>query len=407
MENFVKTFGALKGKTDIRDYRACLTKDDITYPDEFELPMPNVKSQGSVASCVAFSISTCIEYFNLLQEKTDKTFSTGFIYGNRRGMNTGLGMSVDKAINNTVKWGDVYDSDFNYNVEVPKAIELFEASAFELAPKALPHRLSAYYKLDSINAMKAHLLQHGPIVFSIAWYSDYRVENKTYIMKHNSTQIDGYHCMVIYGWNKDGWKFQNSWGKAFGNKGRAILPYNTYLDTCYGVTDTITSEDNQEAIKELQKEINKYKLEIQDKEQELKDLQQNYDALYKRHADNEQQIEEIKSQLKELEEQYAFAVNSQGIDSVAAKSLKRKVDEQRMALELVTSDAMKTLNAIISLNEQQFELQNNLIELSKTIELQRQEIERLSNELLEIEKPFKNMPKWLAEIINAIINLFK
>ena len=35
------------------------------------------------------------------------------------------------------------------------------------------------------------------------------------------------------------------------------------------------------------------------------------------------------------------------------------------------------------------------------------QIKALENELLEIEKPYKNMPKWLALIINAILNVFK
>ena len=54
--------------------------------------------------------------------------------------------------------------------------------------------------------------------------------------------------MVIYGWDKNGWKFQNSWGIYWGNKGRAILPYDFPINEAWGVIDTITNE-NQDNLK--------------------------------------------------------------------------------------------------------------------------------------------------------------
>ena len=52
-------------------------------------------------------------------------------------------------------------------------------------------------------------------------------------------------------------------------------------------------------------------------------------------------------------------------------------------------------------------IDKKLDEQTETIEKQGQEIEILKGELLDIEKPFKNMPDWLAKAINWIINLFK
>ena len=131
--------------------------------------------------------------------------STGYIYGNRIGY-TGVGMRTSEALYSAVKYGDVPNALFNNNAEVPKAIEDFKEVAFELAPEAIPNRLSSYFKLEGINAIKASLIQNGPVIFSMPWYSDIYLKNG--IMQHraNCTVIDGYHCMVIYGWNKDGWK---------------------------------------------------------------------------------------------------------------------------------------------------------------------------------------------------------
>lgn len=46
--------------------------------------------------------------------------------------------------------------------------------------------------------------------------------------------------LIVYGWNKDGFLIQNSWGKDWANKGRAILPYTYEIDSAWA----IATEDN-------------------------------------------------------------------------------------------------------------------------------------------------------------------
>ena len=122
---YMQSFGALPSKVDIRDYVASVT-GDVEYPEEFELKMCSVKNQGSVGSCVAHSISEVVEYFNKVQTGEFVRMSTGYIYGNRVGMDyDGEGMFTSDALNNTVKYGDVPNDLFNVNVEVPAAINLF------------------------------------------------------------------------------------------------------------------------------------------------------------------------------------------------------------------------------------------------------------------------------------------
>jgi hypothetical protein len=43
--------------------------------------------------------------------------------------------------------------------------------------------------------------------------------------------------MVIYGWDKDGWKVQNSWGEGWGNNGTAIWPYLYRIREAYTIID--------------------------------------------------------------------------------------------------------------------------------------------------------------------------
>lgn len=170
-QDFIQTFGALTPKKDIRQYRTKRTKAAfaVDIPEEFELPMPEIKSQGSVGSCVAHACATAVEYYNKLQEENDTVFSTGYIYGNRRNCSyTGSGMYVDKALGNLRKWGDVPNNLFDINVEVPEAITQFEKKAINLMPDGYPHRITEYFELETDEERKLNLLQNGPIIFSIS-----------------------------------------------------------------------------------------------------------------------------------------------------------------------------------------------------------------------------------------------
>jgi C1A family cysteine protease len=72
------------------------------------------------------------------------------------------------------------------------------------------------------------------------WYKDYKLENGVYSSASN--EKSGYHCMVIYGWNKDGWLVHNSWGKTWGKKGKFTLPFDFKLAEAWAVTDNVIGE---------------------------------------------------------------------------------------------------------------------------------------------------------------------
>ena len=166
-KSVIESLGALPFKVDVRDYKLS-AKEEIEFPETFELEAPKVKSQGAVGSCVAHSIAEVNEYFNKMQEKNDKAMSTGFIYGNRRNsIIKSSGMFVREALRNTCKYGNVYKDDFKENVEVPEAIDLFEARFDKLKDKAYPNRISTYFRLRSHEDIKRSLMEYGPVVFAM------------------------------------------------------------------------------------------------------------------------------------------------------------------------------------------------------------------------------------------------
>lgn len=237
-------FGSLFSIPDLRDYRAVASEQE--FPEEYALEMPNVKSQGTVGSCVAHSLATATEYFNKKETGTDLTMSTGYIYGNRLySTHKGTGMYTRDAIKTLSKYGNVPYVDFPHNVEVPYAIELFDSKAAELENIGLDFKIASYFRLNDDNAIKAHLMDGNVVIFSMYWFDDIKIEKgimKTAQVKSAST---GGHCMVIYGWNKDGWLVQNSWGPLWGKGGRFILPYNISRKETWGIVDAKSSSNLQ------------------------------------------------------------------------------------------------------------------------------------------------------------------
>ena len=214
-------------------------------PETFELPKVKIKNQGAVGSCVAHALAEIIEYHNKRQDNISEDVSTGFIYGNRRNsISKESGMYVREALHNICKYGDVFKTDFPENKEVPKAIELFEERFDELKEKAYPNRFSTYFRLISDEDIKYALMNYGPVAFAMNWYSDIKLDSNGIISTEQKKEDSkGGHCMVIYGWTKDGWLIQNSWGKTWGKSGTAILPFNIKKTEAWGITDEVSGEN--------------------------------------------------------------------------------------------------------------------------------------------------------------------
>lgn len=228
--------GSLFSIPDLRDYKATTTVQE--FPDSFELEMPEVKNQRNIGSCVAHSLALVAEYFNTKETNTELKMSTGYIYGNRLlSSYKGSGMYTRDALKTMTKFGDVSHEKFPENVEVPEAIELFDSKVDELQDEGLNYKFDSYFKLNDEAAIKAHLLDGNPVIMSMYWYDDIKIVKgimQTELVKSEST---GGHCMVIYGWNSDGWLIQNSWGKSWGKKGRFVMPYSIPMKESWGVTD--------------------------------------------------------------------------------------------------------------------------------------------------------------------------
>ena len=249
--NYIEAFGALPETVDLRDYRLKASAVQGEFPESFELKPCSVKNQGSVGSCVAHALAEVVEYHNKVQNNSNKKASVGFIYGNRRNSKSKTaGMYVREALANMVDYGDAYYTDFPENKEVPDILDLFENRFESLKDSAYPHRFSTYIRLTSDDEIKYALMNYGPVVFAMNWYSDLKVDIHGIVQTdQDMSKYRGGHCMMIYGWNKNGWKIQNSWGTLWGQGGRATLPYDIKRYETWAVTDNVIEGDLKKPFK--------------------------------------------------------------------------------------------------------------------------------------------------------------
>ena len=234
-------YGAIFSDYDIRDYQLICSSEIEDFPQEFELELRGIKNQGAVGSCVAHALASVIEYYNYHQAQNDEIMSVGYIYGNRTSsQHKGKGMVVRDALADICKSGDVKHSLFPYNKEVPEIIDLFEMEKDTLFQEGYPNRVSQYCRVYDTNSIKTALMSGKPVVFAITWYRDMKVVNGILTTEYKSPS--GGHCMIIYGWNEQGWKVQNSWGENWGNHGCMIMPYSIKIIESWVITDDVVEK---------------------------------------------------------------------------------------------------------------------------------------------------------------------
>lgn len=241
MEKFT---GCLKSLIDARDYKICCSTEE-QLPEEFEVSvLPRVKNQKSISSCVAHSTSSILEYHELLSGRKNN-LSTNFIYGIQKSEcgREGRGMYLRDACKIASKYGDMLESDCPGNTEVPDCWEVAESALSNEYKKQLAEgfRIKSYFSCTTPEAIKKAIKNYGPVLAAIKWYKSY-VPDKNGVLPTTQIGDNGYHAIMIYGWNKTGFKCQNSWGKYWGKDGRFVLPYSIKISEARGFVDELDDD---------------------------------------------------------------------------------------------------------------------------------------------------------------------
>lgn len=227
--------GVVESSYDARDYKI---KADSEFPEEFELPYKvSVKNQGSKPTCVAHALSSLVEYHNLIETGKYRKFSTEFIYGTRDiGYYIGDGMVIRDALKTIQKYGDCYYADCPGNHDTANAMKNINEKVEEYRDLAYPHRIGSYYRVKTPEEIKTALMNHGPVVISMTCKDNAYIADDIYCYPQDA-ENSGRHCVLVVGWNENGWIIQNSWGALYAGDGYFTLPFDFKINEAWGTTD--------------------------------------------------------------------------------------------------------------------------------------------------------------------------
>lgn len=251
---FTGTLGAVKPTKDIRDYKLhFLSSNDSDIPESFELPIPKViKDQGANGICANASWSYIQEHLNELKTNSFVELSPTYIYAHKSDP-TCSGMELREVLQLATKIGLCENSLFPYIQDVPDIInDLNNSDQSKLDENAAQYKPLQYVKLDTDVDVKRAMMKYGYIYGGIEWFEDNGYSsidnpNSTYgydVLINEGTQSVGYHALIRYGWDKNGWKGCNTWG-SWAKDGLAIFDYNYQFLESWGVIGEILEPDQK------------------------------------------------------------------------------------------------------------------------------------------------------------------
>ena len=218
----------------ITDYNGGFRSGSAMLPDSFCLPtelIPDVRNQGDVNSCVAFSVTNIIQIFNQKEAGKRDRFSPGYVYGRCRDEDDDRkGMIIPEALDYLMKTGAPFENDFPINEEVPEITELVRSRP-DLDEKAKPYRIAGYEVYAwAIKERKYNAVKEALYSFRVPILGDFDLRG-------------GKHAMAIIGWNDKTQTFRavNSWGEEWGNGGIGDVAYSK-LARGYLIMDAKNSE---------------------------------------------------------------------------------------------------------------------------------------------------------------------
>ncbi|MRB60562.1 hypothetical protein GH880_23930 [Bacillus thuringiensis] len=205
-----------------------------------------VRFQGKKQTCVGFACAAMKEYQELKERKRYTQLSPLYLYQKCKEIDniSDEGTHPRVAVRILQKQGICEEHYCPYNTEesVPP-----KPGADE---NALQYIIQAYAQLTNVPAMKRSLAVNGPFVAGLPismtdWLVLASQQGGVIPMPKDKNSLKFGHAVCIVGYDdeKQVFKFQNSWGPKWGDKGFGYLSYNymeTYGKEAYGATDFIT-----------------------------------------------------------------------------------------------------------------------------------------------------------------------
>lgn len=223
-------FGWKEQPSDTRDFAFKLPSKAVTYPDKVDLSalLPNVLDQGELGSCTAHGIVAAIYAALKVGKKKPFIASRLFIYYEERFIENTIdcdcGAYIRDGFKVINKQGAPDELLWKYDIK-----QFREHPPMSVYDAAKLHKTVRY---EAVRAkkddFKACLFQSTPIVLGFKVYeSFYKIDAKG-IMPNplKGEKLEGGHCVIAYGYDKDGVWCRNSWNDKWGKKGNFRMSWD-------------------------------------------------------------------------------------------------------------------------------------------------------------------------------------
>jgi C1A family cysteine protease len=209
---YTKEFGVTKVKTLVDLRKSCSPIED----------------QSTLGSCTANALAGNIEF---VEGQPLVDVSRLFIYYNERVLDGTVsqdsGATLRDGIKTLVKYGVCQENLWPYNIK--KFDKKPTAKCYQ---DALPHVITSYYRLDTLDDMLSCLNSGFPFVFGFTVYDYFESDEmaKTGLLKMptKDESILGGHAVMACGYDKKKKLFlvRNSWGTNWGQQGYFQMPFS-------------------------------------------------------------------------------------------------------------------------------------------------------------------------------------
>jgi C1A family cysteine protease len=197
---------------------------------DYSAQMLPVRDSGGEGSVVGFAVASALEYQLRRHEHRSIRISPRYLYYYARKAG-GIDVHTDGGAN-------IKDamSVLSEKGAVPEAAWRYEAGDFAGAPPAgigdAKHYSARGRPLGGIDEIKAALQQYGPVVVGVTVYESFSStatrETGTIPDPKPNESIVGGHAICVVGYDdaKHRFKFENSWGSGWGDKGYGYVSYD-------------------------------------------------------------------------------------------------------------------------------------------------------------------------------------
>ena len=230
--------GCKKDLPDRRDYAMGKILPPILVPGsiDYTAQMTPVRDQGDEGTCVAFaSVVGVKEYADRKEYRTTIELAPRYVYSlckQMDGIPDEEGTYPRVAMKVLLKKGVCPERYWPYR---PHQRDDHKPGADE---QAKIYRIQAYARIRGLTEMKRSLVANGPFLAGVqvfeGWFEKNASRSGRIPMPGNGEEPAGGHAICIVGYDETGayFKFKNSWGRRWGDRGYGYLSFSYLQRYC-------------------------------------------------------------------------------------------------------------------------------------------------------------------------------